>query len=165
MDSGEVTPRRKNKKKPSKTPQEEFTPFILKIVLTNETNLPTQKDYFFANNFTLKQHEILIGQPVLLMPIDKPIDQSFPIVCHPWPVATINRNCVSLLKSRLQTMGSVEGDLVRVLKIDSRIPNAVSVKFRSFSETTDLLDKEAISYIATQLNGKYVFYGSRCQAS
>ena len=165
MDSGETTPRRKHKKRASHTPQEEFTPFVLKIVLINESDLPTRRDYFFANNFTLKQHGLLIGQPVLLTPLDKPIGQSFPIVCHPWPIDTINRNCVSLLQTKLSAMGVVEGDFVRILKIDFRIPNANSVEFKCLSGTADLSDKDVISYLATQLNGKYVFNGSRCQVS
>ena len=165
MDPGEITPKKKHKKRSSQTPQEEFTPFVLKIVLTNETDLPTQRDYFFASSFTLKQHGLLIGQPVLLTLLDKPCDQSVPLVCHPWPVDSINRNCVSLVQSRLNTMGAVEGDSVRILKIEIRIPNAISVQFKCLSETADLFDKESCGYLATQLNGKYVLNGSKCLVS
>ncbi|KAI6653259.1 hypothetical protein LOD99_3784 [Oopsacas minuta] len=166
MNSSERTPRKKHKRKESQnTPHDISTPSVLKITQTNVVDLPTQRDYFFANIFTLKQHGILIGQPFLITPIDKPIGQSIQFVCQPWPLESINRDCVSLTQSKLELLGIVEGDLVRIEKINFGIENANSVQMKCLSEKSDVFDKSTCGYLATQLHGKYVFIGAKFSVS
>ena len=138
-----------------------FTPYVLKITLTNEVDLPMQRDYFFANSHTLKQNGFLIGQPVIITPMDKEIDQSNRYVCHPWPLESIKGNCASIVRSRLKLLGLVEGDFVKIEKITFGIQNADSVRFKCFRDKNENFDKEMCGYLATQLSGKYVFIGSR----
>ena len=142
-------------------PEDMFTPSVLKIIITNEVDLPMQRDYFFANSHTLKQHGFLIGQPVIITHMDKEIGQSERYVCHPWPLESIKGNCISIVRSRLKLLGLVEGDFVKIEKIDFGIQNAISVRFKCFRNENEIFDKETCGYLATQLSGKYVFVGSR----
>lgn len=157
---------KKQKKRESlNTSYDVFTPSVLKIALTNEVDLPMQRDYFFANSHTLKQHGYLIGQPVIVTPMDKEIGQSERYVCHPWPLESIKGNCASIVQSRLKLLGLVEADFVRIEKIDFPIQNANSVRFKCFRDKYEIFDKETCGYLATQLSGKYVFIGCRFSVS
>ena len=166
MDSStEKTPRKKNRKKDTQlTPQQEnFTPFVLKIATIDKSDLPTERDYFFANKSTLTKHGLLIGQPLKLTPLSNP--HKPPYICHPWPVDSINRNCIAFTQVKLDLIGVEEGDSVQLEKIEFGVSNATLVRVKVLSEMDGDIDEATCGYLVTQLSGKYVCKGSKFKVS